>query len=460
MSDRVKRVAGKANGRTGRFVDREYKMKTAKLAGWIVALAFTLTASAGAQAPGNHLIYGLSGPVYSAAYVDASVLSGSDICAQINHALASSLPATGGVIDARGINATNPNSNLTCAASPWSTGVNTPATILLPAGTIQISNTWVLPNSTAIVGEGSSLTTILALSSTVNPIIQMGAAPPACPGNVCTGVSIQDLTLSGGGFAVNGIVNNHAQELSYASHINLFQILGTGLQIVGHPSSGAHNSGPYSDINFDTQAKAATATTVCAQILGAMPTRGIHGLTCVSNGTPNTAVLLDSSNTSIEDVHISGFQDGVLVGANSSAQGDVLLNIAGDSGVANVVHIANVPANGVSDLNLVAIGNAGGAVNTIRDDQTATTLSDAVVGMYALGEPVLAGGQIIGFSRFTTSTSANAATWATGTSAIPANTSCAARGSLYSNARGTHGGKNTWYVCTGTGTNNSWVNID
>jgi hypothetical protein len=424
-----------------------------------------LVSAAWAQVPGNHMVYGASGPAYSTAYVDASVLPGSDICAQINYALVNSVPAAGGVVDARGINSTNSKFNLNCSSgSPWGGGsnvsVNTPSTILLPSGTIQISNTWVIPNSTAIVGEGSSLTTILAQSAGVNPIVQMGSASPVCPGNVCTGISIQDLTVSGNGFAVTGIANSNAQELSYVSHVNLFQVLGTGLQVLAQGSSGSRNSGPYSDVNFDTQTKAATAATVCAQILGAAPTRGIHSLTCSSNGTPSAAVLLDSSNSSIEDVHIQGFKDGVLVGANASARSDVLLNIAGGLNVTNVVHITNVAGTNVSDLSLAAIGNTGGAVNTIQDDRTGTTLSDGVVGIYALGEAMMSSGKVIGYSRFTTSTNASVVTWSSGKNSIPANTACTAKGSLYSNTNGVHGGANTWYVCTGAGASNTWVNIE
>jgi hypothetical protein len=441
------------------------KLKMVGFAAWATLLlvgAWALPVSA--QVPGDHIIYGLTGPTYSTAYIDASVLPGTDICAQINYALTHNFPAGGGVVDARGINSTSSRFSLKCASgTPWGGGsnttVNTPSTILLPAGTIQISNTWILPNSTAIVGEGSDLTTIQAQSLSVNPIIQMGSASPVCPNSVCNAISIEDLTLSGSGFAVSGIVNSNSQELSYVKHVNLYQILGTGLQLLSQASSSAQNSGPYTDINFDTQNQSA-ATTVCAQILGVAPTRGIHGLTCTSNGTPSAAVLLDSSGTSIEDVRIQGFHDGILVGANAAARSDVLLNVLGGKSVTNVIHVANVAGLGVTDLSLVAIGNGGGAVNTIQDDETTTTLSDATVGIYALGEAMTAGGQVIGFSRFTTSTNANAVTWSVGTASIPGNTACATKGSLYSNTGGIVGGQNTWYVCTGNGASNAWVDIE
>ena len=48
---------------------------------------------------------------------------------------------------------------------------------------------------------------------------------------------------------------------------------------------------------------------------------GIHGLKCKSEtNDAQAAVLLDSSNNSIEDVNIVGFYDGILVGSQASAQ--------------------------------------------------------------------------------------------------------------------------------------------
>jgi len=415
-----------------------------------------------AQTAGNPVIYGSSGVTSSSAVVDASVLSGGDLCAQVNYAVAHA--SAGTVIDARGINATNPKSSLVCASgTPWGGGSNTntanPATILLPAGTIQIFAPWVLPSGTRLQGEGSGLTVIQAQTAAANPMIQMGAASPVCPNNVCTGIGVEDLTLDGNAVAgVSGIVNGYSQEMTYVKHVNLFQILGMGLQVLAQGSGSAQNSGPYSDIRFDTAGQAPSPATVCAQILGTLPTRGIHGLTCVSNGTPSAAVLLDASNNSLEDVHIQGFQDGILIGKNGTAVSNVLASIAGGSGVNNVVHIAAVQGKSVADEAIVGVTNGGGAAHTIQDDLTGTTLSDAAVAIYAFGEPVTAGTHVAGYSRFTTSP--NAANWSFGSNSLPPNTPCSNIGSLYSNTAGTAGGNNTWYVCTGNGSSATWADIE
>jgi hypothetical protein len=405
-----------------------------------------------AQAAGNNAVFGSTsacssgGCVASTAFIDASVLSGTDLCAQINYALTHSYPTTGTVIDARGINGTG--FSQTCSSgTPWGLGSNTtttnPSTILLPPGTIKISNTWTLPNGTRIVGTGPGQTIIQAQSN-ISTIIEMGSS-------AANGISVEDLTLDGEGYSLNGIVNSYAKELSYVRHVDLYRIGGTGLSV----SSSAQNSGPYSDIVFNAAGDAASST-VCAQISG-VSTRGIHGLTCIS-GNPSTSypsagVLLDASNNSIEDVQIQGFTNGVLVGKDANAQNDVLLNVSGNGTLTNVVHICGSIASPcpstpytVTDLTLIGIATGGGTLNSIRDDLTKTTLADPTVAMYVLGQSV-AVGLNTGYSRFTTSV--NTTTWGVGNGAP--STGCATKttGSLFSNTS-TTSGSTALYVCNGT----------
>jgi len=284
----------------------------------------------------------------SGAFIDASVfvLTGSTFCSTLYSILR---PAgyTAAVIDARGLNSSN--TNMTCAAgtTPWNNGttyLNKPSTILLPAGTIVIRSTWVLPNNTTLIGVGDGLPASTTASSTTiqackpqscsftgTDMIDLGTSficDPLNNGTVCNSVSVENITLDGQGQAINGIVNANSQTGSYVDHVSLYQILGTGLLAEGN----ANNSGPYSNITFDTGGSSGLASTVCAQILGLSGTRGIHGLSCNSEtNDAQAAVLLDSSNNSIEDVRIVGFYDGIRVGANANAQSNVLVNVIGDT---------------------------------------------------------------------------------------------------------------------------------
>src|SRR4029077_16877456 len=173
-------------------------------------------------------------------------------------------------------------------------------------------------------------------------MITMGSSVTSfnCPSAVCIGVGVEDLWLDGKGLTINGISNSVSQELSYVKHVNLYQIVGTGIAISGT----SQNSGPYTDIGFSLGTAPPASTTACAHIITAS-TRGIHGLTCTGNlssGTiPTSAVLLDASNNSIEDVTVQGFKNAVLIGSNASAQDDVLLNIRGGTNVSTVVGITN-----------------------------------------------------------------------------------------------------------------------
>jgi hypothetical protein len=188
-------------------------------------------------------------------------------------------------------------------------------------------------------------------------------------------------------------------------------------------------------------------------------TRGIHGLYCHSetNDAP-AAVFLDSSNNSIEDVAIVGFYDGIRVGGNGSAQSNVLLNVIGDTShgasltPVNAVHISTNYT--VTDLSIMGASNSGlSSTNTIQDDVTSTTISDATVAMYALGEEASTG-----YSRFTTSP--HAATWSSGTNA-PSSGTCtvSAGGSLFSNSTSGTGLTALWVCQAHTGANINWKAI-
>jgi hypothetical protein len=436
--------------------------------GWISAFSTRVQA----QVIGNNAVYN-SGTTTtgSSAWIDASVFSGTDVCAVLNavfKSTANPYPAAGAVIDARGV---TPGTTQTCSISPWG-GLTTPppSTILLPSGTIVINNSLTLPNKTRIIGAGGGslstsggTTTVQAGTSFPSATMLVMGSSSLC-GTSCTGISVENLWLDGQGQSINGILNQFGQELSYVKRVTFYQLLGTGLSLT---NTNAVNSGPYSDLasSLGSFSASASSTTACVQIKG-ISTRGLHGLTCIGNtggtGTiPNAGVFLDASNNSVEDVQVKGFLDGVRVGSNASAQGDVLFNISGGTNVSNVVNITSVTGKSVSDLSLMAVTNgavagSGGATNTILDSRTSTTLTDATVGMYVLGKVMTSGsGTIIGESRFTSSP--NVATWGVG-STSPSGT-CKV-GSLFSNTNGTTSGHNTWFVCTPSGGSTIWTDIN
>jgi hypothetical protein len=331
---------------------------------------------------------------------------------------------------------------MACSTSPWGSGsnyVNKPATILLPSGTIQISSTWKLPNGTRLIGEGTTgendlvngATTIQAASN-FTPIIQFGDSTN-CPQSACSGITVEHLTIDGNNNVTTGILNENAGSGSYVQHVTLERVLGTGLSLQANPNGGdASNSGPYSNINFDTGSSGQSSST-CISVNGLGRTLGIHRVSCISSPDALSAILLDSSNNSLEDIRIVGFYDGIVVGANAPAKNNVLRNIAGDTslnGGVRPVHVVHISANNnnVNNLGIIGISNAesGSGEYVIEDDITlsGSPLSDSYVAMYALGQQLSSGG----WSRY--STSPHVTNWSSGNN--PPGTGSCVTGSLYS----------------------------
>jgi len=427
----------------------------AKRHSWLLAIvACCSVVNAQSILQGQNSVYNSAATTTgSVAFFDASMFALSppptnrNLCAVLNFILNPAntiIPPTGAVVDARGLNSTN--TSLNCTSSPWS-GITSPpaSTILLPAATITTSAIWILPSNTRLIGEGDGVplsgavgTTIQASSSSFSgPLLQFGSSS-ICPGTpaVCSGISVEDLTLDGdGGTSVIGIQNQYSQNNTFVDHVGLYQILGTGLLV----ESGADGSGPYTNIRFDTGGDEATTTTECVSLNNLTSTQGVRGLSCLSatNDAP-AAVLLDSSNTSIEDVRIVGFYDGIRIGANANARSNVLAHIIGDTSQnrlhptpVNAIHIENA-AHTVTDLSIMGVSNSGlMGTYTIQDDVTGPHLSDTSIAIYAIGETVpIASGGINGYTRYTTSP--NVANWSVGTSAPSGGCTSATRGAIYS----------------------------
>jgi hypothetical protein len=441
----------------------------------------------------------------SVALVDAStyfVADNSDICAAIASVVTQyNANSNGVVVDARGINA-SPGSSLQCASSPFKGVKSVPQkfsiTVLLPASTIAIETTWVLPSYARLVGEGQGMTVIQACKTTnavcssafqSADLIDMGEANSDFCGLTqsstyyCQGVGIEHLTIDGNnvtvsGQGVNGIVDEYAQELTYVKDVGIINIPkgGTGLWLATHYVG---SSGPFSNIYYSGSGTCAQIFDAQSDNLGIDNTRGIHGLTCTApSNVSGAAIKLDGSHNSIEDVSISGFSDGILVGSQFSAQGNLIFNVTGGPGVTKLVHISsaasvygncppgslnqagnpngtNVSAQNVCDLTILGVTSAGGSgVYSIYDEITGSHLTDTNVGMYALGEQFSLGTpNFFGYSRFTTSP--NFPAWFVGNS--PSGGTGCAIGSLYSVTSGT--ALHTLWGCVGNNGSGAWTNF-
>ena len=198
------------------------------LASWLLAAAIPANAQ-GTQ--GQNTVYSsTTNKVGSSAFIDASMFATTppppiDFCKVLNWVLTHGYPATGAVIDGRGLN--SGNTNMTCMASPWAGITNPPpSTILLPATggsaptPIIIPSTWALPNNTRLIGEGDGIPSTgftpgtttgggeQLLGQQYDPVwCERGRLPPRTLFRGCRGISVEKLTLDGQGHAINGMPN-------------------------------------------------------------------------------------------------------------------------------------------------------------------------------------------------------------------------------------------------------------
>jgi len=459
-----------------------------------LAVAASLAFFAGpvsAQKPGSPVVadgQGSTTPTYSNAYIDASAssLAGTDFCTTLNNALQQLAGYAGGagVIDARGVSIATACSN-TATGNPWN-GISVHATVLLPAGTIMTKTSWILPSGTKLVGEGgedpglsftSTGRTIIQAQSGFSgiPIIQMGVSLG------CTAVSIEELVIDGQSMGtLDGIDNTYCGDQSYVSHVTLYRIVNVGLNITSNvPSAPQTNSGPYTNITFDTAGSTATTNTYGASFN--VTTRGFQGITCTtgsydltSNTSDGTCINIAGPGNSVQDVRIEGFSTGILVAASNT----VVMNVDGDTNphsqqtTLNVVNIGglaleNVALIGIANNCVVGDNNTqycqtgsstlDNSDLTISDNLTGTRLhvsTDPFVAMYVVGTPVGTGtGVAATYSKYTTSQST--VNWAVGNVAPSGNT--CSPGSLYSNVSGN---PYALYVCSAvTGSKKTWHGV-
>lgn len=472
--------------------------------------------------------------------IDASVFGNSgDVCAQIRLAFGNiPLGATGITIDARGVQPSSPGAPFACTGTPWYSGSGspnlTPSVILLPAGQISMSQTWIIPSQTRVFGAGvygsskahsaTGYGTYLVCNSSCT-LGQASGVPPAfiqfggydvtgnayCNPFPCTGISVEYLTVDGVTFNSSGasypqpavgILNQYGQQGSYVNQVNIINLAETtsgtyavGLQIGGGSgSASAINSGPYTDIFFQASLTESPGMpqeiypTECVEIYQSA-TLGLHGITCVlgdnmaSDGS-SPAIALDASYTTIKDVHVEDFYDGVRIGANAAAQADTIANVTSYklylisdigsgtpacpqpvNGIGNAVHICG-PAGGsgcdnISDLTIMAVAPIPSSTlhdaNAVMDDQTVVS-TGVSVGLYDLGTAgttLAGGGRTRFFAGNASSTSSNPIpSWGVGNTSPPS--SGCQEGSIYSNTNPPPASNSTIYVCSHSGT---WVPI-
>jgi hypothetical protein len=473
----------------------------------LVAWAVVLPKFSQGQAAGNKGVYNSSPAVAaSQVWIDASAFwtSGTtpDLCSIISGSILNSSYSgnypNGAVIDARGLYYNSSSAaSIGCSGTPFAnftTSSPPPTTILLPAATIPVSQTWVLPNNVKIVGENQRTVLSASVSSSWTSgtdVVDMGSS--GLCSTPCSGIAIEHLHIDTSNYSkLNGIVNNYAELGSYVNDVEVTANRCAGLTI---GSGSATNSGPYTNINFVATGPPSSCFAasggggsnlsypLCIDI--ETQTRGVHGATCIgySSVAKDAAIYVNASNNTIEDIHFENFWDGIQIGDVASTVGNIVVsNVTGaDNGAQpqNIVHIcgSNPAASGaggaacttsgtVMDISIFQstyVNGLSGTSTSIQDDVTGTSIPSpqygtglsgypgSLAGAYLLGEGI-GGGD--GFSRFNVSPSAistgtgtppTAPTWGVGIG-VTTGATCTTPGTLYSSTAG--GSLTSVYVCT------------
>jgi hypothetical protein len=304
----------------------------------------------------------------------ADQYAGVDTCAKITAALVA-LPATGGIVDARGFQGTQ-----ACSANPFS-GISKSATVLLGNATFQTIASWVIPNKVSVHGSGrgdsgGNNTSIQAVSGfpATTPVIAFGTSAPSF------GIHVENLQVDcNNQTGAIGVQNVNSQEQTGLRHVTILDCPNIGLDI---ETSGAQNSGPYEDLEILNQSGGSAGT--LPVVINQVPAfRGLHGATINALGAaavPTVAIRLDSSGT-ISDIHCEHTGDCVRVGSIAATSSAVVTNVNCGPSSTNCVHISNSFAN----QNIALSGITTSAGNAVVDDILSTTLTDSSVGLYVLG---------------------------------------------------------------------------
>lgn len=284
--------------------------------------------------------------------------------------------------------------------------------VYFPKGTYMVSNTVVVPNKVTVIGvgrgdppdlvSGGVATTIKANASfpSNTPVVSLCSAP-----GPCFGVRVEDLAIDcNDKTGCIGGYNAYSQELSWFRRVLVIRAPAHGIFIDGKPGGvetyASQNSGPYTDLDILPLGSGTTNTT-CIRATLVPSFRGIANVTCNADGydlIPTNAIYVDGSGpTTISNIHIEHFTNGIVLGSATYGQNDTLIyNVL--SGPANdtSVRITAPVAQGMFNITIIGVSNSTVGSNLLVDGSSSTTIASSTFGLgfYSLGNGA-AGNQTI-----------------------------------------------------------------
>jgi hypothetical protein len=382
----------------------------------LTAILFALAAVSNGQQTGGHdgqpvIATGATTSTSSPAHIDAYVYSTTgDMCARILAAW-SSFPNTNPsvVVDARGFTGAQ-----TCSASPFPSSPPRYGVLLLGNAQIATNVTWNIPSRVRVQGIGSQGGEGTA-TGTENTLIYASSSFPTSgaavvqlgnPDSAATKAyqsQVTDLTIDCVGTSkCVGLLNDSAEEASYARNIIVFNAPAIGVHITSSSSivpGGAGNSGPYVNVSiqFSSLCTTACASAVGLQIDGQNQGYAIRGFdnftvsgSMSGSGISGPGILIYGAPTSITNSHVEFFGPGIQIGDTASGYGTANVQVQN-------VNISDNQSNWdfllqsnstypVGDVLLVGINNASVNNKILDDTVTGNEITGTNLGFYLLGD--------------------------------------------------------------------------
>ncbi len=304
--------------------------------------------------------------------LQATAYAGTDACVKMSTAM-TALPATGGVVDARGFQ----QSAQTCSINPFAANPTKPVQLIF-CGTITTLAPWVLEESQMVSGCGRDVAILKAdpaFDFAANKAVAIIGSTAAVNGSRYENMRVDCVNDANG----VGFYSQWAQEQSGLEHIAAIRCSAKG---IWWEHNSANNSYMRDVEVLNTSGNASANVPLLIDDVKGF--RGIDGITVNNNGTstnPALCIKLDNATTGVfNGIHMEFCGNGIDVGASTGVQGVVVSQVFPSNTITTVIKIngPDTPANSIVFQGI----NRGSATNTVNDVENNVLVLDALVPSY------------------------------------------------------------------------------
>lgn len=244
---------------------------------------------------------------------------------------------------------------------------------------VEVSSTVVVPDRVVLRGSGRAAVLSAADGFTGDYVVQLGDSTRAFE---CIA---EDLHIETNGLA-GGVYSNRVNEKSGVRRLVVSGVTGTGVRFENTGANQAQNF-VVEDVEVYLDPAAGSSATGVAVDLGGADCYGGRRITVAVEGmgtlaAGGTALAIDGAGGDWSGIHVEGVATGVSIGGTTAAAGVSVCGVTGHSSVSDVVLIGTSDSN--QSIHVAGVRKKS-ATNVLRDIANSVTLTDATLGMYAVG---------------------------------------------------------------------------